>query len=210
VIIETDRAALVFIEFQREWLDDDGKLFTAFVKDRSAFRRAQQNAGAVLAAARRAGWNIAHAGLDLRHDPTYRVFAGGEGVLGLRRAIPAAGTWAGESAEFVPPFVPGPGEFLVRGRTGASALKNSTLDAYLRNNRIDTVLLCGFATHICVESTLREAHDSGINALLVTDACAAFTEAQQAYVVEHVLHHYGEGIDSEALLAVIAESAVIP
>lgn len=78
-------------------------------------------------------------------------------------------------------------------------LKNSTLDPFLRNNRIDTIVLMGFATHVCVESTLREAHDIGLNCWIVTDGCAAFTEAQHDHVVEHVLHHFGAGIDTATL-----------
>jgi len=202
LLLEKDRTAIVFIEFQREWLDDDGKLFVNLVEDKAAFRRAEQRAALVLAAARENGWNIAHAGLDLRHDPGYQVFGSGDGA-GLKRAIPAAGTWTGSGAEFAPPFVPVAGEFQVRGRTGASVLKNSTLDAYLRNNRIDTIVLLGFATHVCVESTLREAHDLGLNAFLVTDGTAAFTEAQHDHVLAHVVHHYGRALDSETLIELL-------
>lgn len=197
---DRDRTALIFIEFQREWLDPDGVLFTKLVTDQDAFRTAEREAARVLDAAREYGWNIVHAGLDLRHDPSYQVFAAGSGVSGLRAAIPAAGTWTGAGADYVAPFVPRAGEFEIRGRTGASVLRNSTLDAYLRNNRIDTVFLLGFATHVCVESTLREAHDCGLNAIVITDGCAAFTESQHKHVLEHVLHHFGEGMDSKELI----------
>jgi nicotinamidase-related amidase len=100
----------------------------------------------------------------------------------------------------VPPFVPLPGEFIVRGRSGASVLKNSTLDPFLRNNRIDTLYLSGFATHVCVESTLRDAHDNGLNVFVVKDACAAFTRAQDDHFYQHILHHFGASIDVASLV----------
>jgi nicotinamidase-related amidase len=162
-------------------------------------------AARVLSAARTGGWTIAHAGLDLRHDPDYALFNGGEGVSGLRAAIPKAGTWTGDGARFVEPFVPRAGEFQAVGRSGASVLKNATLDPFLRNRGITTVLLMGFATHVCVESTLREAHDLGYNAVLVHDACAAFEQRQHDHVRRHVLHHFGTEIGAALLERIFAE-----
>jgi nicotinamidase-related amidase len=57
---------------------------------------------------------------------------------------------------FAAPFEPQDDEYIVRGRSCASVLKNSTLNVYLRNNRLDTVIFMGFSTHVCVESNLRE------------------------------------------------------
>jgi len=128
------------------------------------------------------------------------LFHGGSGVLGLRRAIPAAGTWRGTGAERVEPFVPRAGEFVAVGRSGASVLKNSTLDPFLRNNDINTLVLMGFATHVCVESSLREAHDLGYNAWMVTDGCAAFDRSQHDHVCRHVVHHFGASTEASALI----------
>lgn len=194
------RTALVLIEFQAEWLDEDAVLYQRLVQDKAAFRAAAAAAATVLEAARRCGWNIVHAGLDLRADPGYRIFAGGKNMLGLRGAIPKAGRWTGDEVRFVEPFVPASGEFQVRGRAGASVLNNSNLSAFCRNNGIDTLLLMGFATHVCVESTLREAHDSGFNTYVVTDGCAAFTREQDDYFQQHILHHFGAGISAGALM----------
>ncbi len=126
-------------------------------------------------------------------------------MLGLRKAIPAAGTWKERGAAFVAPFVPREGEFVLKGRSGASVLKNATLDPFLRNNDINTLFLMGFATHVCVESTLREAHDLGYNAYVVEDACAAFEAAQHEHVRRHVIHHFGEETDASTLIARMSE-----
>ncbi|MFZ6874554.1 cysteine hydrolase [Undibacterium sp. Di27W] len=200
---DKDRSAFVFIEFQSEWLDESGVLFEKLVQDKPAFRNAVTQAALVLKAAREHDGRIAHAGLDLRDDPGYQLFGKGKQVLGLRSAIPKAQTWTGTGAEFVAPFIPEQGEFIMHGRSGASVLKNSSLDPYLRNNRIDTIFLMGFATHVCVESTLREAHDLGLNVYVVSDACAAFTRAQDEYFHEHILHHFGGGTDAAELVRLL-------
>jgi len=204
-VLDKDRTALVFIEFQDEWIGEDATLRDRLVKDRAAFDKAAANAEKVIAAARAHGWTIAHAGLDLRHDRAYRLFNGGEDMLGLRRAIPNAGTWTGEGAQFVAPFVPEEDEFVAVGRSGASVLKNSTLDPFLRNNDINTLVIMGFATHVCVESTLREGHDLGYNVHVVTDASGAFTADQQEHFETHILHHFGAGVTTEQLVRTLAE-----
>ena len=204
--VQKDRSALVFIEFQREWLAEEGALQQRLIQDKVHFRNAVARAGEVLAAARSTGWTVAHAGLNLSHDPGYELFHGGRDVLGLRKAIPAAGTWMEHGATFVAPFEPHDGEFVLKGRSGASVLKNATLDPFLRNNDINTLFLMGFATHVCVESTLREAHDLGYNAYVVEDACAAFEKAQHEHVRRHVIHHFGEETNASALIARMSEA----
>jgi nicotinamidase-related amidase len=198
--LNRNRTAIVFIEFQREWLHPEGTLQTLLVKDKELFAKAVYNAESIIAAARSKHWAVVHAGLDMRGDPAYLLLNGGQNVWGLRGAIPKAGTWTGEGAEFMEPFIPRQGEFVVRGRSGASVLKHSTLDPYLRNNGFDTLVLLGFALHVCVESSLREAHDLGYNALVPTDACGVFEAEQKEYVERHVMHHFGRGCQTAELL----------
>lgn len=198
--LDPARTALVFIEFQEEWIGETARLRQILVKDHAGFDRATSAAASVLATAREEGWHIVHAGLDLSTDPEYLIFGGGENAMGLRRVIPELRTWQAGAVDFVAPFEPRRGEFILRGRSGASVLQNSTLDAYLRNNGIDTIVLMGFATHVCVESTLRQGHDMGYNVYVVNDAVAPFEPTQQAYFEEHVLHHFGEGVTSAQLI----------
>lgn len=200
------RSALVFIEFQHEWLSDNGFLQNQLIEDKEGLKRAQENAATVLSAARSEGWIIAHAGMDLSDDPDYKLFNGGKDVLGLRKAIPAAGTWQDKGPRFIEPFSPRKGEFVTAGRSGASVLKNSTLDPFLRNQDINTLFLMGFATHVCVESTLREAHDLGYNAYVVEDACSAFTQSQHDHVREHVIHHFGGETNAKELISRISHT----
>lgn len=199
--IQKERSALVFIEFQQEWLSNEGILQQKVIRDREPFRAAVAAGARIIESARANGWTVVHAGLDLSGDPDYLIFNGGKDVLGLRQAIPRAGTWRDKGAGRAAPFAPLRGEFVVAGRSGASVLKNSTLDPFLRNRRIDTLFLMGFATHVCVESSLREAHDMGYNGYLVEDACAAFEPAQHEHVRKHVVHHFGAETNSAELIA---------
>ena len=46
------------------------------------------------------------------------------------------------------------------------------LDAYLKSLQVDTLIICGMMTHMCVDTTVRAAMDYGYQVKLVADACA--------------------------------------
>ncbi len=196
-------AALVLIEFQREWLDPSHGRLHHLVEDRDLLDTAVRGAAVALAAAREHGVPVVHVPLVLTPGaPELESWT--PAVLGLRAAIPKAGTWIEGSTgvAFAEDFRPAPGEPVVRGRAGASAFAGSSdLDLILRRLGVTDLYLAGFATHVCVESTLREAHDRGYTAHVVHDACAAFTRAQQDHVRQHVIHHFGDETDAAAFAA---------
>ncbi|MFJ9607369.1 cysteine hydrolase [Kitasatospora sp. NPDC101176] len=205
-------AALVLIEFQREWLDPEHGRLNHLVEDRDLLDTAVRGAAAALAAARAHGVPVVHVPLLLTPGaPELQSWTPAR--LGLRAAIPAAGTWilGSPGVEFADGFHPAPGEPVVRGRAGASAFAGSSdLDLILRRLGVTDLYLAGFATHVCVESTLREAHDRGYGAHVVHDACAAFTRVQQDHVREHVIHHFGAETDAAAFAAHLDTPAAAP
>jgi Amidases related to nicotinamidase len=184
-------SALVLIEFQKEWLNSDGKI-RHLMQDAEQFQSAIEEAKKAVAVARQHGMPIVHCGL--RFQPGYPEL--GHGLYGLRAAIPQVGTFQANTlgSQFVEPFTPQNDEFIVQGRTGGSGFASSNLDGYLRNQNINTIYLAGFALHVCVESTLRHGHDLGYNVLVIEDACAAFTQTQRKHVLEDIIHHYGKRI----------------
>ncbi len=46
------------------------------------------------------------------------------------------------------------------------------LDEYLKSLGVDTLIVCGMMTHMCVDTTVRAAMDYGYQVILVADACA--------------------------------------
>ena len=201
-VSDVSRAALLMIEFQREWLDEDvGKLY-ALMEDPELFGTSRRGALVALRAARASGMHVLH-------SPTLLEIGypelGGQGTGGLFRAIPDAGTWTGEGRAFADGFEPEEGEFVVGGRIGASAFASSNLDVYLRNNQITDVYLAGYAAHVCVESTLREGHDLGYTMHVIEDAVSAFTAEQQDHVMNEVVHHYGYHLTSDEFAKDLSE-----
>jgi nicotinamidase-related amidase len=195
------RTALVLIEFQKEWLDPELGRLDRLVQDRAAFSQSATQAKRLTDAARAAGLRIVH--VPCLFQPGYPEIAGGLDA-GLFHAIPKAGTWIGAGRPFAEGFEPAAGEFVVSGRVGASAFSHSNLDIYLRSNGLRHLLLAGYATHVCVESTLRQGHDLGYRVTLISDACAAFTRAQQSHVLDEVVHHFGDALRADVVLQRLA------
>ncbi len=43
---------------------------------------------------------------------------------------------------------------------------------FLKTNKVDTLVICGMQTHMCVEAATRAASDYGFKCILIYDACA--------------------------------------
>lgn len=192
--LRLEHSALLLIEFQNEWLNEKGKLNTLFL-DREQFLTSLKNAEKVIKSARNTQIHIIHSGLS--YTKTYQEL--GQAKHGLRAAIPINKTFLADSvaSQFPEPFHPKDNEFIVQGRVGSSAFSGSNLDAYLRNNRIHTLYIMGYALHVCIESTLRAAHDLGYEAIVIEDATSAFNHKQKEYFLTDIVHHFGDSITSK-------------
>jgi nicotinamidase-related amidase len=69
---------------------------------------------------------------------------------------------------------------IVKPRAGESVFVKQEINGFngtgllghLKNLGVDTLLICGMQTHMCVEAAVRAAHDLGFKVILVHDACA--------------------------------------
>jgi nicotinamidase-related amidase len=73
----------------------------------------------------------------------------------------------------LPCAVPAPGEAVFH-KTGSSAFMGTGLDAYLRRQGIDQLVLVGAVAAFCVTSTCRQASDLGFRVILPGDALIGF------------------------------------
>ena len=71
------------------------------------------------------------------------------------------------------------------------AFYGTDLDLQLRRRGIATILLCGIATCIGVESTARDAYERGYRQVLVEDAMASFTAAGHQHTVTQIFPRIG-------------------
>lgn len=169
--------ALIIIDMQRDFCEAGGYAHRAGL-DVSRLAAPMHNIGRLLDAARRANLVVVHTREGHRPDlsdcPPVKlarsIHAGAPiGSLGPLGRLLIRGE-AGH--DFVPTLYPRPGEWVI-DKPGYSAFHATDLDQRLRHQGIDTLLICGVTTEVCVHSTLRAAVDLGYRCITVRDACAA-------------------------------------
>ena len=136
------------------------------------------NVARLVAAFRLAGREV----VFTRHGP---LLADGRDMIERRRRrdsearaatdVPALwhrGTFEHELIEQLPPL---PDE-LVMDKNTSSAFNSTGIEWLLRNMGIETLVVVGMATDMCVETTARDAADRGFDVIVVEDATATFFE----------------------------------
>lgn len=76
-------------------------------------------------------------------------------------------------AEICSEMRPQPGDKVVKGKSGLCGFYSTNLDFILRQSQIKNVVLGGFLTNCCVESSMRTAYEHGYKVYTLEDCCAA-------------------------------------
>ena len=72
-----------------------------------------------------------------------------------------------------PSSIPRPGEPVI-DKPGKGAFYQTDLELMLKNRGIETLLVCGVTTEVCVNTTVREANDRGFRCIVLSDCCASY------------------------------------
>ena len=99
-------------------------------------------------------------------------------------------------------LAPAAGELVIDKNT-SSALNSTGIEGLLRNMEVETVVLVGMATDMCVETTARDAADRGLNVIVVEDATATFFEHHHRAALSGFARVFGQVWDTEAVLAAL-------
>ena len=161
VSIDLARAALVIIDMQRDFLEPGG-FGAALGNDVSRLRAAVEPCRAVLGAARDAGITVIHTREghrpDLSDAPQLKVERGDPalriGAVGPMGRILVRGE---PGHDIIPELYPLADEPVI-DKPGKGAFYQTDLELVLHNRDIDTLLVCGVTTEVCVNTTVREAN----------------------------------------------------
>jgi nicotinamidase-related amidase len=80
-----------------------------------------------------------------------------------------------ESWQIDDAVAPLPGE-MVLNKTSSGALASTRLDQTLHNMGINSLVVCGLTTAVCVSQTAGEAADRGFRVLIAEDACTEMSQ----------------------------------
>jgi len=177
VDVNPERTAVVLIEYQNDFTTEGGALHGA-VKEVMDETGMLERSRRVADEARRAGATIVHAPISFAEgygelgDPD-KVYGILKGVIDSNAFV--KGTWG---AEICDAMTPASGDIVVEGKRGLDAFATTNLDFVLRSNDIQTVILGGFLTNCCVESTMRSGYENGYQVITLKDCVAATSTAE--------------------------------
>jgi nicotinamidase-related amidase len=106
-------------------------------------------------------------------------------ALGCRRPFGGAfvkGSWG---AAIVDELAPQPGDIVIEGKRGLDTFASTNLDFILRSKGITTIVLGGFLTNCCVESTMRTGYENGYQVITLTDCTAATSVAEHENAISY-------------------------
>ena len=177
------RAALLVIDMQRDFCDPAGYAAHAGL-DVARLASVSSAIAQLIAGARQAGLPVIYTReghlpdlsdcepAKLMRSRAAGAEIGSQGPLGRLLVRGEAGH------DIIDALRPRPGDIVI-DKPGYGAFHRTGLEAALRRLRIDTLMLCGVTTEVCVHSTLREATDRGFACITVADACASGDPALQ-------------------------------
>lgn len=168
--LDPTTTAIVLIEFQNEFAAKGGVLHGA-VAPVMEKTNMLANAVELVAAARAAGAAILHVPIGFAEgygELTRHPYGILKGVVEGKAFV--KGSWG---ASIVDALAPAEGDIVIEGKRGLDSFASTNIDFILRSKGIKTVVIGGFLTNCCVESTMRTAYENGFDVITLTDCTAA-------------------------------------
>jgi ureidoacrylate peracid hydrolase len=103
-------------------------------------------------------------------------------------------------AAFQPGFEPEDGDPVVIKDCYSSFLRTN-LEELLRSRGIETVIVTGLTTDVCVSSTARDAFQLDFHTVVLSDCCAEETRKRHESALETVASVFGRVVDSDHILS---------
>ena len=177
ISVDPGLTAVVMIDMQRDFLEPGG-FADSLGNDLSQLTRVIAPCRALLDGARAAGMLVIHTREGHRPDlsdappakiargaPSMRI--GDAGPMGriLVRGEPGH--------DLITELYPLPGEPVI-DKPGKGAFYATELHPILQHRGIDTLIVCGVTTEVCVHTTVREGNDRGFRCIVPRDCCGSY------------------------------------
>ncbi len=158
--IYPEKTAILVIDMQNEFVHEKGKL-----KCYNAEYTVEPTRK-LLEAAREAGAHVIYTKVAYRPD----YLDAPKNELSRELGATQKGSWG---VEIVDELKPEKGDIVIE-KQRYSAFYGTILERILRRLGVETLILTGCATNVCVESTARDAHARDFDVIVLSDCTAAF------------------------------------
>jgi ureidoacrylate peracid hydrolase len=194
-IADPSHSALIVIDVQHDFCSERGAMAERFGFDMKEIREAVPRLNAFVEECRAAGvfvvW-VREVFADSRMHPNQKALWGAGDDIWLIRED-------GDGIDWYEDVVgPGPGEPVIT-KWQYDAFEDTELDLLLKSRGIETLLMTGFTTNVCVETTARHGYIKGYYIALVEDCAGAPTPEEHRSGVFNIGTYFGKVTTSDEL-----------
>ena len=195
--IDPQKTALILIGFQRDYFDPDGILYSV-VEESHRVSGTMAHTLALIEAYQDSEMLMVNT--PIVFSDTYTELNNPIGILKTIREVEAfkSGTPGAETIDEISVF--GDRILEVPGKQGFNAFSNTDLDRILRDRGIETVLIAGCVTSICVNATALQAFESGYDVTILSDCTSGRTPIEQEFFCENVFPLFARVCTSQDVL----------
>jgi nicotinamidase-related amidase len=183
------RTALLVIDMQRDFLEPGG-FGEQLGNDVSRLRQVIPPLQRLLTAMREDGYLVIHTREGHRPDlsdcPPTKIGRGhlscGIGDAGPMGRVLIRGSYGHDIVDELKPR----GDEVVLDKPGKGAFFATDLDLMLQNRGIESLVVTGVTTEVCVNTTVREANDRGYECLVLDDCVGSYFPEFQDYALRMI------------------------
>lgn len=202
-VFERNKTALIVVDMQNGFIFDEGFLGKIGL-DNTHLKPAVEPVRRLVEACHNEGVPVIFTRYVLRPDYTDAgcfadLFPSAREAQALVK-----GTWDVELLEVLGAR---PDDFIV-DKTRYSAFYNTNLEVILRGLGVDTIIVCGVTTEICVESTIRDAFFRDYRIVVPSDAVAAIDPERHEGTLKTIGYGFGTVTLTEHLLTALSGAAI--
>jgi nicotinamidase-related amidase len=177
IAVNWDRTAIIVIDMQRDFLEPGG-FGESLGNDVSLLQKPVKPIKSLLDAARKKGIFIIHTREghrpDLSDAPRAKVERGAPSVrIGAKGPMGRILIRGEAGQDIVPELYPMEGEPVI-DKPGKGAFFATELHPMLIYRNIESLIICGVTTEVCVHTTVREANDRGYKCIVPGDCCGSY------------------------------------
>jgi nicotinamidase-related amidase len=196
--LDPSTTAVVLIEYQNDFTSEGGVLHGA-VEDVMARTDMLPNTVRVVEAARAAGATVMHAPITFA-EGYHELSAHPYGVL---KGVVDGGAFVKDSwgAAIVEDLSPAGDDIVIEGKRGLDTFASTNLDFILRSKGIRTLILGGFLTNCCVESTMRTGYENGYEVITLTDCTAATSPDEHDNALRYDFPMFSKPMTADEVIA---------
>lgn len=202
--LDANRTAVIFVGFQNDYFATNG-ILRGVVEEPDAVDRVLANAVNLIRAVHDTPLTLISTPIVLA--PDYRAMAHPVGILNAMKEY-GAFKEGSVGAETIPEFRAfGDRVEYVHGKVGFNAFAGTDLGTLLKSRGIDTALVCGMVTSLCIDSTGRAAYERGMEVGILRDCTSARTLSEHEFYCANIFPLYGRVLTSTEAIAELTPQA---